>query len=163
MRFCWTFLSQDAVGHSYVAQVAQHSSQTDASRGFGGKFGVQKDRVDQVGYTYYTLHHTLLDRIIHRGVNHIYMNYIVNVFKWMICSAFLIYFTISCIMCSPPLSDLTAVPLRSRLWVLSIKGKLSNTPLRKVLHFTHSHKQRQCSGEGKVWTHHSHLPRRPWY
>lgn len=92
MRFCWTFLYQDAVGHSYVAQVAQHSSQTDASRGFGGKFGVQKDRVDQVGYTYYTLHHTLLDRIIHRGVNHIYMNYIVNVFKWTICSVFFFFF-----------------------------------------------------------------------
>lgn len=39
---------QVAVGHSYVAQVEQHSSQKDASRGFGGKFGVQTDRVDKV-------------------------------------------------------------------------------------------------------------------
>lgn len=39
---------QVAVGHSYVAQVEQHSSQKDASKGFGGKFGVQTDRVDKV-------------------------------------------------------------------------------------------------------------------
>lgn len=53
------FFHQDAVGHNYVADVAQHSSQTDAAKGFGGKFGVQKDRVDRVRYTYHTLHHTL--------------------------------------------------------------------------------------------------------
>ena len=41
-------ITQGAVGHGYVAQVEQHSSQTDAKRGFGGKFGVQKDRVDKV-------------------------------------------------------------------------------------------------------------------
>lgn len=39
---------QVALGHDYVAQVEQHSSQKDASKGFGGKFGVQKDRVDKV-------------------------------------------------------------------------------------------------------------------
>lgn len=39
---------QVAVGHNYVAQVEQHSSQRDAARGFGGKFGIQKDRVDKV-------------------------------------------------------------------------------------------------------------------
>lgn len=38
-----------AVGHDYVSNVEQHSSQTDAARGFGGKFGVQKDRIDKVG------------------------------------------------------------------------------------------------------------------
>lgn len=37
-----------AKGHDYVAQVEQHSSQKDAAKGFGGKFGVQKDRVDKV-------------------------------------------------------------------------------------------------------------------
>lgn len=42
------------MGHSYVSEVAKHSSQTDACKGFGGKFGVQKDRVDQVGYM---IHH----------------------------------------------------------------------------------------------------------
>lgn len=39
---------QAALGNDYVAEVEQHSSQKDASRGFGGKFGVQKDRVDKV-------------------------------------------------------------------------------------------------------------------
>lgn len=43
-----TFSIQVAVGHDYVAQVEQHSSQKDAAKGFGGKFGVQKDRVDKV-------------------------------------------------------------------------------------------------------------------
>lgn len=40
--------SQSAVGHEYVAEVEKHSSQTDAARGFGGKFGVEKDRADKV-------------------------------------------------------------------------------------------------------------------
>lgn len=39
---------QAALGHDYVAQVEQHSSQKDAAKGFGGKYGVQKDRVDKV-------------------------------------------------------------------------------------------------------------------
>lgn len=39
---------QVALGHDYVAQVEQHSSQKDAAKGFGGKFGVLKDRVDKV-------------------------------------------------------------------------------------------------------------------
>lgn len=37
------------MGTNYVAQVEKHSSQKDASKGFGGKFGVQEDRVDKVG------------------------------------------------------------------------------------------------------------------
>lgn len=40
---------QVALGNDYVAQVEKHSSQKDASKGFGGKFGVQEDRVDKVG------------------------------------------------------------------------------------------------------------------
>lgn len=40
--------SQCAVGHEYVADVGKHSSQTDAAQGFGGKFGVQRDRADKV-------------------------------------------------------------------------------------------------------------------
>lgn len=36
------------MGHDYVSQVEQHSSQKDAAQGFGGKFGIQKDRVDKV-------------------------------------------------------------------------------------------------------------------
>ena len=39
---------QSAVGWEYQAQLSKHESQTDAAKGFGGKFGVQKDRVDQV-------------------------------------------------------------------------------------------------------------------
>ena len=29
--------------------MAKHQSQTDAAKGFGGKYGVQKDRLDKVG------------------------------------------------------------------------------------------------------------------
>lgn len=39
---------QVALGNDYVAQVDKHSSQKDASKGFGGKYGVEKDRVDKV-------------------------------------------------------------------------------------------------------------------
>lgn len=45
---CGTLYLQAALGHDYVADVEQHSSQKDAAKGFGGKFGVQKDRVDKV-------------------------------------------------------------------------------------------------------------------
>lgn len=44
--FC-VFL-QSAVGHDYQSKLSKHCSQTDTSKGFGGKFGVQADRVDQV-------------------------------------------------------------------------------------------------------------------
>lgn len=50
--------SQGALGHDYVAKVEQHSSQTDAAKGFGGKFGVQKDRVDKVRNLLYPLFFT---------------------------------------------------------------------------------------------------------
>lgn len=43
-----TSLSQSALGNDYVADVAKHSSQTDAAKGFGGKYGVQTDRTDKV-------------------------------------------------------------------------------------------------------------------
>lgn len=36
-----------AVGHDYQAKLVQHQSQTDAAKGFGGKYGVQKDRQDK--------------------------------------------------------------------------------------------------------------------
>lgn len=39
---------QAAVGWDYQAQLAQHESQTDAKKGFGGKYGVQKDSQDKV-------------------------------------------------------------------------------------------------------------------
>lgn len=43
--------SQCAVGHEYIADVGKHSSQTDAAQGFGGKYGVQRDRADKVCWT----------------------------------------------------------------------------------------------------------------
>ena len=42
------FSSQSAVGWDYQAQLAKHESQKDAAKGFGGKYGVQKDRQDEV-------------------------------------------------------------------------------------------------------------------
>ena len=39
---------QAAVGWDYQEKLAQHESQTDAKKGFGGKYGVQKDRQDKV-------------------------------------------------------------------------------------------------------------------
>ena len=41
-------LLQSAVGWDHQEKLAQHNSQTDHAKGFGGKFGVQKDRVDKV-------------------------------------------------------------------------------------------------------------------
>uniref|UniRef100_A0A8C9ER26 Cortactin n=1 Tax=Pavo cristatus TaxID=9049 RepID=A0A8C9ER26_PAVCR len=41
-----SFLS--AVGHEYQSKLSKHCSQVDSVKGFGGKFGVQTDRVDQV-------------------------------------------------------------------------------------------------------------------
>lgn len=39
---------QSAVGHEYQSKLSKHCSQVDSVKGFGGKFGVQVDRVDQV-------------------------------------------------------------------------------------------------------------------
>jgi len=39
---------KSAVGHEYHADLSKHASQTDAAQGFGGKYGVQRDRKDQV-------------------------------------------------------------------------------------------------------------------
>ena len=39
---------QAAVGWDYQEKLAQHESQTDAKKGFGGRYGVQKDRQDEV-------------------------------------------------------------------------------------------------------------------
>ena len=41
-------LLQSAVGWEYQTQLATHESQTDATKGFGGRYGVQKDRQDDV-------------------------------------------------------------------------------------------------------------------
>ena len=36
------------MGFEYQAELSKHESQTDAAKGFGGKFGVQTDRKDKV-------------------------------------------------------------------------------------------------------------------
>lgn len=41
-------MDRSAVGHDYIANVEKHASQIDYRTGFGGKFGVQSDRVDKV-------------------------------------------------------------------------------------------------------------------
>lgn len=41
-------MDKSAVGHDYIAPKFKHASQTDYSTGFGGKFGVQSDRIDKV-------------------------------------------------------------------------------------------------------------------
>ncbi|PKU30808.1 src substrate cortactin isoform x5 [Limosa lapponica baueri] len=54
-RYCNPYLAlpvasttiDSAVGHEYQSKLSQHCSQVDAVKGFGGKFGVQTDRVDQ--------------------------------------------------------------------------------------------------------------------
>ena len=39
---------QSALGWDYQAELSKHESQTDATKGFGGRYGVQKDRQDEV-------------------------------------------------------------------------------------------------------------------
>lgn len=36
------------MGFDYQANLSKHQSQTDAAKGFGGKFGVQKSNKDKV-------------------------------------------------------------------------------------------------------------------
>ena len=43
--------NQSAVGADYQADLSKHASQTDAAKGFGGKYGVQSDRKDKVGFS----------------------------------------------------------------------------------------------------------------
>ena len=45
---CASVSIQSALGWDYQADLAKHGSQTDASKGFGGKYGVQKDLKDKV-------------------------------------------------------------------------------------------------------------------
>ena len=41
---------QSALGWDHQEKLSVHESQTDATRGFGGKYGVQKDRQDKVNF-----------------------------------------------------------------------------------------------------------------
>lgn len=77
-------MDRSAVGHDYVAKVQMHASQTDYRTGFGGKFGVQSDRIDKVIIIYfypfilYTYHENAgFDEII-RPRRLIYMNFSVH-------------------------------------------------------------------------------------
>jgi cortactin len=47
-------MDKSALGHDYVGKVEKHASQKDYVTGFGGKFGVDKDRMDKsaVGFDY---------------------------------------------------------------------------------------------------------------
>lgn len=47
-------MDKSALGHDYVGKVDKHASQKDYSSGFGGKFGVDKERMDKsaVGFDY---------------------------------------------------------------------------------------------------------------
>lgn len=47
-------MDKSALGHDFIGKVEKHASQKDYSDGFGGKFGVQNDRVDKsaVGFDY---------------------------------------------------------------------------------------------------------------
>jgi len=40
---------QSALGWDHQTELSKHESQKDGSKGFGGKYGVQKDRQDKVG------------------------------------------------------------------------------------------------------------------
>lgn len=47
-------MDQSAMGHDYIGKVEKHASQKDYAEGFGGKYGIQTDRVDKsaVGFDY---------------------------------------------------------------------------------------------------------------
>ena len=49
---CYYFSLQSAVGWDYQEKVEKHESQTDGSKGFGGKFGVQTDRQDKAAMSF---------------------------------------------------------------------------------------------------------------
>ena len=41
-------MDKSAHGHDYIGKTEKHASQKDYTAGFGGKFGVQSDRLDKV-------------------------------------------------------------------------------------------------------------------
>ena len=43
---------KSAKGWDYQADLSKHESQTDASKGFGGKYGVQSGNKDKVSHTH---------------------------------------------------------------------------------------------------------------
>uniref|UniRef100_G3UQJ0 SH3 domain-containing protein n=1 Tax=Meleagris gallopavo TaxID=9103 RepID=G3UQJ0_MELGA len=51
---CVSIPAQSALGFEYKGEVEKHSSQKDYSKGFGGRYGVERDKVDKaaVGFDY---------------------------------------------------------------------------------------------------------------
>ena len=45
---CVCVVFQSALGWDHQTDLSKHESQTDATKGFGGRYGVQKDRQDKV-------------------------------------------------------------------------------------------------------------------
>lgn len=47
-------MDKSALGHDHLSKLEKHASQKDYAEGFGGKFGVSKDRMDKsaVGFDY---------------------------------------------------------------------------------------------------------------
>ncbi len=41
-------MDASAMGHEYEGKTEKHASQKDYASGFGGRYGVQADRVDKV-------------------------------------------------------------------------------------------------------------------
>lgn len=56
--YWFVYIAQSALGYDYQASLSKHQSQTDAAKGFGGKYGVDKDNQDAVsrGSIVYIVH-----------------------------------------------------------------------------------------------------------
>ena len=39
-------MDKSAVGHEHIEKIEKHASQKDYATGFGGKYGIQKDRYE---------------------------------------------------------------------------------------------------------------------
>ena len=51
---------QSALGWDHQEQLSKHESQTDAAKGFGGKYGVQKESQDKVECTFVILKKSIM-------------------------------------------------------------------------------------------------------
>jgi hypothetical protein len=63
-----------------IRETNAHESQTDAKKGFGGKFGVQSDRIDKsaVGFEY---HEKLASHASQKGLHLILLKFLSNIFQ----------------------------------------------------------------------------------
>lgn len=51
--------TQSALGWEYQSELSKHSSQTDATKGFGGRYGVDRERQDEVSVQVNLYVHTI--------------------------------------------------------------------------------------------------------